>query len=603
MRIQTRGQRSEPERLSRDRAGILVRLRPYLAAIRVPLGWAFLFTILWSASNLLYGYMAKVFVDTVLAKAGSGEAGLLTLFIGAAVLLFALRGGIYFAFHYTWTVAGQRLSLHLRNELFRHLVHLPLSYFDRQKTGRILSSITNDVPMVNAILTAAQESISGPVLVVGGITLLFILNWPLALISVLCLPPIAAIISRATRRTHRLASEFHEHLASVTQFAETAISQIRTVKAFHNEQYEIEQFERSSQSVYRSLLSTLRVRFAMIPLVEYIGVISIVLVLWVGGMQIVQERSGLTVGDLTWFVIVLQQVGQGAKNFGNIMVNAGQAAAAAERIFQVMDVQNDIVEKPEALDLNLAEPPSVEYDSVSFSYSAGIPVLKDVLFRAAPGELVAIVGPTGAGKSTIAQLIPRFYDVDSGSVRVGGYDVRDLTIASLRSAIGIVPQDTILLPATVRENICYGRLGASEADLVEAARVANAWEFIERLPQGLDTLVGERGLTLSGGQRQRIAIARAVLRNPRILILDEATSSLDAHSEKLVQEALARVVRDRTTIVIAHRLSTIRRADRIIVLQDGRVVEEGRHEQLMAGGGLYSRLYETQFREHTAPAE
>jgi subfamily B ATP-binding cassette protein MsbA len=386
-----------------------------------------------------------------------------------------------------------------------------------------------------------------------------------------------------------------EHLSEITEHTEQTLAGIRIVKAFGNEQYEVDRFVRRSDRVFRSVLRTIRVRLIMAPAVEVLGAIGIILVLWVGGMQIVMQGSQLSFGSLTWFVLVLQQVASGAKNLGNISVNLSAAGVAADRVFTLLDVKSDLREKPDAIKLKWAEG-RVAFRNVSFAYHAGIPVLADIDFTMESGQVVALVGPTGSGKTTIAALIPRFYDVSAGRIEVDGVDVRDCTLKSLRAQIAIVPQDTVLFAGTLRENIAYGRLDATEAEIGEAARLANAWEFIERLPQGLETPVGERGTTLSGGQRQRIALARAVLRNPRLLILDEATSALDSRSEALVQEALGRVVENRTTLVIAHRLSTVRHADRILVLRDGRIVEDGRHEELLARGGLYSELYRTQFR-------
>jgi subfamily B ATP-binding cassette protein MsbA len=294
---------------------------------------------------------------------------------------------------------------------------------------------------------------------------------------------------------------------------------------------------------------------------------------------------------------VVQQVTAAARDAGGISVSLSAVAVGADRVFTLLNLKSDVREKPDALEL----PPGngeVEFDHVRFGYTREFPVLDDVSFTMRAGEVVAIVGPTGAGKTTIASLIPRFYDVSDGAIRVDGVDIRDCTLKSLRNQIGIVPQDTTLFAGPLRDNIEYGRLGASEEEIVEAAKMANAWEFIERLPKGLDTVIGERGVMLSGGQRQRIAIARAVLRDPRILILDEATSSLDAHSEALIQDAMQKLVTNRTTLVIAHRLSTIRNADKILVLQAGRVIEMGRHQELLNQNGVYASLYRTQFRSH-----
>jgi len=574
----------------------LRRLWAHVREFRAQLAVALTLTLVWSLVNLGYGGLAALFLDTIKNYDGKGTMGPLNFYAAVGVGIFIGRGVVNFLMNYAWASLQQRLTMRLRNEVFAHLQRLPVSFFDHRKTGQLMSSLTNDIPAVNAVLAAIQDSLSAPVLMVGGIGLLFFLNWPLALVSCICLPPTAAIIVQASKRIRSYTRQLQTNLAEVTEHADETISGARVVKSFGNEEYEIERFQKHSRHVFKSVLRTLRVRYAMVPLVELLGAIGIIMVLYVAGRQIITDpTSTLTFGKLTFFVLVLQQVANGAKNLGNISVNLTAAGVAADRVFTLLDVKNDIVDRPDAVELEHVDG-RIRFADVSFAYSMGIPVLANISFEVAPGEVVAVVGPTGAGKTTIAALIPRFYDVTSGAILVDDVDIRDCTVKSLRRHIGIVPQDTVLFAGTLRENIEYGRLGASEEEIVAAARMANAWEFIEKMPDGLDTLIGERGARLSGGQRQRIAIARAVLRDPRILILDEATSSLDTASEALVQDALQKLVADRTTLVIAHRLSTVRNADKILVLKEGRIVEAGRHAELLAHGGVYSELYRTQFR-------
>lgn len=575
----------------------LARLWSYLAHLKGALVAGVLFTLLWSVINLGYGGIAKLFLEAIQRQVErrTHDMSEINVLTALALGVFVLRGFTYFAYNYAWSYAGQQLSMRLRNEVFAHLQNLHNAFFDQRKTGQLMSAISNDIPAVNAVLAAIQDSINAPVIVVGGVALLFWLNWTLALISCVCLPPIAFIIGRAMARMRASATRVQDSLATVSEHAEETLSGIRVVKSFGNEAYESRRFAERSSAVYRSVLRTIRIRLLMTPMVEVIGAVAIILVLWVGGWQIVHNPQGLTIGGLTWFVLVLKSVADGAKNMGNIGVNLSAAGVAADRVFTLLMVKSEIHEAPDAIPLSNVRG-RVVFDNVDFAYTPGIPVLEGISFVMEPGEVVAIVGPTGSGKTTIAGLIPRFYDVRSGRVTVDGIDVRDCVLASLRAQIGIVPQDTVLFAGTLRENIAYGRLGASDEEIVAAAKTANAWEFIERFPDGLETIVGERGTRLSGGQRQRIAIARAVLRDPRILILDEATSSLDTESEALVQEALQRLVAHRTTLVIAHRLSTIRNADKILVIADGHIVEEGRHAELLDRGGIYSRLYNTQFR-------
>ena len=573
------------------------RLTGYLVDLKAPLAVGFLASVVWSLLNLIgTGWLASTFIDTITRLQGTGRMAEVNRLIALAVLLYLARGVVYFVMNYTWNYAGQSLSLRLRNEIFAHLQSLHIAFFDHRKTGQLMSAISNDVPAVNAVLTVVQDSITAPVLVVVGTGLLFWLNWKLALVACICLPPIAAVIVRATRRTRRYAGQVQANLAQVSEHAEETLSGIRVVRSFGNEEYEIARFMEKSSSVTRAILRNLRTRLAMVPLVELLGALAIILVLWVAGVQIVtDQQAAFTTGDMLFFVMALQQVANGCKNLGQISVNLTASTVAADRVFTLLSCKSEIVDKPEAVELDRVQG-RVVFDDVSFGYSAGIPVLAGISFVMEPGEVVAVVGPTGAGKTTIAALIPRFYDVMSGSLRVDGVDIRDCTLKSLRRQIGIVPQETVLFAGTVRENIAYGRLGSTDEEITAAAKMANAWEFIERMPEGMETRIGERGVTLSGGQRQRIAIARAVLRDPRILILDEATSSLDTQSEALVQDALQKLVAHRTTLVIAHRLSTIRNANKILVIKEGHIVESGPHEELLARGGTYADLYRTQFR-------
>lgn len=575
----------------------LLRLWRYLSELRTPLFLGLGCTLLWSVFTLGQSGMAALFLKVIKESASSGQSGLqqLNFWTALGFFYFAFRGVLAFGKDYTWQYVSHRLSLRLRNELFGHLQRLPISFFDHRKTGQLMSSLSHDISAVNAVLAAIQDSVNAPVILIGGVIVLFVINWPLALISCVFLPPIAFIIMKATRRMRAYTGRLQHNLSHITEHAEETLAGIRVVKSFGNEEYEIDRFRQISTNVFRSVLRTVRTRLAMGPSVEYLGIVAIILVLWVGGKQHIQNPERYPIEFMLAFVMVLQQVANAARNFGNISVNLAAAGTAADRVFTLLDVKNDITDKPEAIKLDRLIG-RIEFDNVDFAYSAGIPVLKGISFVMEPGEVVALVGPTGSGKTSIASLIPRFYDVTSGSIRVDGVDVRDCVLQSLRAQIGIVPQDSVLFAGTLRENILYGRLGASDEEVIASARMANAWEFIEKLPQGLDTIIGERGTRLSGGQRQRIAIARAVLRDPRILILDEATSSLDTQSEALVQDALQRLVRHRTTLVIAHRLSTIRNADKILVIKDGHVVEAGGHAQLMEQGGIYSDLYRTQFR-------
>lgn len=526
---------------------------------------------------------------------------LLTWVCAAVIGMYTLRWVLSFGQTVLYAEVSQRIGLRIRNDIYAHLQSLSLSYFDRQRTGDLMSTMTNDVPVLQTGIVSVKDAISGAVIALIGAGYIIHVSWQLSLIVLLILPPMIIAINRIARKLRGISWATQEKLGEVTTLMEETLGGIRLVRSFVAEKREIARFQAETQAAKDIAMRGIRRSSILSPTTDLIGALGIAFALFVGGHEVI--AGALSLKHLVGFVAAIDRIRLGVGNVGSILAAWKQAQGAAERIFgNVLDVPTDVVESPDSKPL----PPvmgEVRFDNVSFGYYADRPVLRDISLTIKPGEVVAVVGQSGAGKSTLADLIPRFYDPTQGAILIDGTDIRGVTLDSLRRQIGIVPQDTILFGGTVRDNIAYGMPDAAFEEVEEAARHANAHEFIiSDLPNGYETIVGERGVMLSGGQKQRIAIARALLKNPRILILDEATSSLDVTSEFLVQEALEVLMRGRSTLVIAHRLSTIQHADRIIVLDAGQIIEEGTHLELLQRGGTYKELYEKQFREVGDPA-
>jgi subfamily B ATP-binding cassette protein MsbA len=567
-----------------------LRLLRHAAPYRGRLALALLAMLAYGLASAALAYLIKPIFDNVLPNRTN-----LGVVAAAIVAVYLVKGLGSFCSQYVMTDVGQRVVRDIRDRLFAHILGQSAGFFARRSTGQLMSRISNDVTQVQQAVSETIGDLLRETLALGGYAaLLFYYDARLALVVMTGAPIVVYPLVRLGQRVRRTTRRSQEELEHISHIAAEALTGHRIVKAFGAEADEARRFARASDRLYRTNMKVTSALSALPPLMELLGGIGIAAALWYGSRQIAAER--LTTGEFTSFVAAMFLMYGPAKKLSRVNATLQQAIAAGQRIFEMLDTHTEVRDRPGAVELPALRD-RIEFRAVSFHYDDGDGrrILRDVSFRVSAGQVVAIVGPSGAGKTTLINLIPRFYDVTAGAIQVDGVDIRDVTVKSLRAQIGMVTQDTVLFDDTIAANIAYGRPAASQEHIEAAARTAHAHEFIAALPLGYETRIGERGQRLSGGQRQRLAIARALLKDPPILILDEATSSLDVESEQLVQDALASLMRDRTSFVIAHRLSTVRRADAIVVLEDGVVSEIGRHDELLGRpDGVYARLYAKQ---------
>ena len=578
----------------RTLARLLVRLRPHWAGVVL----AYVCTAGVVAFTVATPLLVKSVIDIGLRRR---DLALLSLLALAIVAVSLLRGVCAYGQQYLAQWLAQKQAYDLRNELYDRYQRLSFSFHDRSETGQLMARATVDVEVCRqfiqqGLLTLSQTIVQFVVVIV----LMFRFDWRIALIMLITMPAIAARAFFVSRKLRRLWFEVQTTTGAMTSVLQENITAMRVVKAFARERTEAEKFERANRAIRIVSLEANRVAAFNQPFLSFLLNLSTAFILWYGGREVI--AGAMTLGALVAAASWRQQLAAPVRQIGAQLNTMMRAVGAGDRIFEILDTISEVVERPGAVALEEIEG-RVRFEGVGFAYDREHPALQGIDIDALPGQSIALLGPPGSGKSTLTYLLPRFYDVTSGRITIDGIDIRDVTLESLRNNIGTVLQDPFLFNATIRDNIAYGSPEATQEEIISAAKAARIHDFIQSLPGGYDTWVAERGVTLSGGQQQRVAIARTLLRDPRILILDDSTSSVDMETEYLIQQALTAVMRGRTTFVIAQRLRTVRDADQILVLQEGRIVERGRHADLVALNGLYRRIYDLELRDHEALLE
>lgn len=570
---------------------ILSYIKPYMHRLI----FAMFCTIMAAAGNLYIPWIIKDMIDEVLAD----KNGTMLNWIAASIIaIFVVRGLFWYGQNYLMSYVGQSVIIDIRAAVFKKLQRLSVSFYDKNKTGTIMSYVTNDVnALQSAMVENTIEMITEGFILIGSVVAMIYLDWRLTLFTVCTFPVVLWFMEFFSKKIRKTGGRIQECTADITSVLQESVASARVIKSFVREDYEVDRFDVENRANFRANMKNAQLMATLTPVVELVAAIGVTMIIWYGGNNVI--NGTITAGSLVAFLTYAVNISNPIKRLTRVIGNIQKALAAAQRVFMIIDMPEEIAESRDAKQLPEVSG-KVEFQNVSFAYDDKGNVITDLSFSVKPGEVIAIVGPSGAGKSTIANLLPRFYDVNKGDIKIDGHSVREVTLDSLREQVGIVPQETMLFNGSVYNNILYGRLDATKEEIEAAAKAANAHDFIMQLTDGYETKLGDRGVNLSGGQRQRIAIARAILKNPRILILDEATSALDTESERVVQEALDRLMVGRTSFVIAHRLSTVKNADKILVLEKGNLVESGTHDELLALDGLYAHLYKIQYRNKEA---